>query len=137
MSYISIAKEKLSHTITLLRLTYGLLFIVAGIDKFFDIITRWGQYVNPKLLSYLSTDLKSFIAGVGIWEILLGFLILICCTRLGAYLAVLWLIAIAVNLVTMGHFYDIAVRDVVMAIGALVLARLINIKKDINKDTNS
>lgn len=109
---------------SLLKITYGLLFVVAGADKFFDLVTKWHQYVNPVVPPYFVTDKVSFLYGVGIWEIVLGLIILAGFTRIGGYLAALWLLAIIVNLVTMGQYFDIAVRDAVMAVGALVLAWL-------------
>lgn len=104
----------------LLKYTYGILFIVAGLDKFSNIITLWHQYVGPLVIDILPIELNKFMMGVGAFEVLLGALIL-AKPRWGGFIAALWLLAIAANLISMHMFYDIAVRDAVMAVGALVL----------------
>ncbi len=108
----------------ILRITYGLLFIIAGVDKFLEYIVVWSKYVSPVFVDFLPIHLGMFVLGVGIFEIILGILILWIAPRIGAYIAALWLFIIAINLITMGIYYDIAVRDIVMAIGAYVLADL-------------
>jgi hypothetical protein len=64
---------------------------------------------------------------VGVIEIVVGLAILTKATRLGAYVASAWLVCIALELVTTGHFFDIAVRDLELAVAAFVLARLTEI----------
>lgn len=105
----------------LLKWTYGLLFIVAGLDKFFNLVTVWQQYVGPVAIRIVPVELNQFIMGVGAFEVLLGALIL-AKPRWGGFLAAVWLVVIAANLVSMQAFYDIAVRDAVMAVGALALS---------------
>lgn len=107
-----------------LKLAYGLLFVVAGADKFLNLVTYWPKYFAPFFLqmSPLTTDQVAMVAGVA--EILLGLTILFFATRLGGYIASAWLLFIAANLVIIGGYLDIAVRDIIMAIGALVLAWL-------------
>ena len=61
---------------------------------------------------------------IGGIEMLVGLVILAGYTRLGGYVAAIWLVGIAANLVTTGHYFDVAVRDVIMAIAAFTLARL-------------
>ncbi len=106
-----------------LKYTYGLVCIAAGADKFFHFITQWQQYISPLVAAYLP-NIHYFLYAVGIVEIIIGLLILSSHTKLGAYLASAWLLLIAANLVSMGHFYDIAVRDVALAVGAFALAQL-------------
>lgn len=113
-----------------LKLTYGLLFIVAGADKFLNIITDWEKYLSPYVLEYVPFAPMHIIYLMGIIEILLGILILTR-TYIGAYSAAGLLVFISLNLVSM-HYFDIAVRDTVMAIGALVLAQLTLIKDEIS-----
>jgi uncharacterized membrane protein YphA (DoxX/SURF4 family) len=112
-----------------LKFTYGLLFIVAGADKFLNLVTHWAHYVSPFVERLLPMPVQTFLYGVGIFEIIVGILILNHFTKIGAYIAMAWLLIIAVNLVTMGRFFDIAVRDVVMAVGAFVLAQLTECKE--------
>lgn len=110
----------------LLKVTYGLLFIAAGVDKFFNVITVWSKYISPMVFVYVPVEQNMLITAVGICEIVIGLAILTKLTRLGAYLAALWLLVIAANLLSMGLgiFVDVAVRDIVMAMGALALAKL-------------
>jgi len=107
----------------LLRWTYGLVFIVAGLDKFFNLVTVWQQYVSPFAIRIAPVKLNQLMMGIGAFEVLLGALIL-AKPRWGGFIAAAWLLLIAANLVSMQAFYDVAVRDVVMAVGALVLALL-------------
>lgn len=105
----------------LLKWTYGLVFIVAGLDKFFNLVTVWQQYVGPIAIRVVPVELNKIIMGIGAFEVLLGALIL-AKPRWGGFIACAWLLVIAANLVSMQTFYDIAVRDAVMAVGALALA---------------
>ena len=103
---------------TLLQWTYGLLFIVAGADKFLNLITQWAMYAGPYVLKL--ADAMTIMKVAGVIEIIVGLLIL-WKPRIGALIATIWLLLVAMNLITMGMYYDIAVRDIVIAIGALAL----------------
>lgn len=116
--------SKVMHAWWLLKIVYGGLFIVAGADKFFNMITPWSKYVSPMVLQHVTIDPTMLMQGVGVFEVLLGVLILTCATRLGAHLAALWLLIVSANLLTMGYPYDVAVRDIVLAVGACVLGCL-------------
>ena len=111
-----------------LRLVYGLVPIVAGIDKFTHLLTDWTQYVSPLVRGMLPFSAGTFMHVVGVIEIVAGLLVLSRMTRVGAYVVAAWLCGIAVALVTSGHFFDIAARDVAMAVGAFTLARLTEIR---------
>jgi len=109
-----------------LRLLYGLVPIIAGADKFFDLIVSWPKYVSPLAADVVGTvglTPTTFMYVVGVIEIVAGLLVLSRYTRFGAYLVSAWLIGIATNLV-LGGWYDIAVRDVGLAVGAFALASL-------------
>jgi uncharacterized membrane protein YphA (DoxX/SURF4 family) len=108
----------------LLRLTYGLVPIIAGLDKFLNLLTDWTGYLNPLALRVVPIEPHTFMHIVGVIEIIAGVIVLSRWTRFGAYLVSAWLVCIALNLLSMGRFFDIAVRDVVMAIGAFCLAKL-------------
>ena len=108
----------------LLKLTYGILPIVAGLDKFFNFLVPWEKYFNPKFLALLPVGVTHAVYAVGIIEIVAGLLVLSRFTRIGAYVVTLWLLLIAANLVSLGMYYDVAVRDVVLAVGAWALAML-------------
>jgi hypothetical protein len=106
-----------------LWLTYGLVPLLAGLDKFTNLLTDWSQYLSPLVAGLLPFSAETFMVTVGVIEIVVGLMVLTRWTRLGAWIAAAWLVAIAVNLATMGLF-DIAVRDLAMAVGAYALARL-------------
>ena len=107
-----------------LKFGLGLATFLAGLDKFFNVLAAWPGYLSPLLASHLPISASTFMEVVGLIEMAAGLAILTRWTELGAYVAMVWLVLIAVNLVTTGHFFDVAVRDVVMAIAAYALARL-------------
>ena len=107
-----------------LRIGLGLGPFLAGLDKFFNILTDWGMYLSPRIEHLLPVSGPVFMRVVGVVEMIVGLAILTLWTRIGAYVAAAWLLAIAGNLLTSGNFYDLAVRDVEIAIGAYALARL-------------
>lgn len=108
---------------TLLKLTYGLVPIVAGADKFTNLLTDWSHYLHPAVKSMLPFSDHTFMMIVGVIEIIAGILVLVS-TQKGAYLVSIWLVLIALNLIASGNYLDVAVRDLVMAIGAFSLAKL-------------
>jgi uncharacterized membrane protein YphA (DoxX/SURF4 family) len=107
-----------------LRAVFGVIPIVAGADKFFNLLTHWEQYLSPIATRVLPFGAGTFMRMVGVVEIVVGVLILTKWTRLGAYLASAWLVLIALNLLTTGHYLDVAARDLGLAVGAFALARL-------------
>jgi uncharacterized membrane protein len=107
-----------------LKLGLGVGPLLAGLDKFFNILTNWQMYLNPTVERLLPMSGTTFMHIVGVIEMIVGLAILTRWTRLGSYVAMAWLVAIALNLVTTGMFFDLAVRDVEIAIGAFTLARL-------------
>lgn len=131
MNGSSFTHQKTYNTWLLLKITYGLLFLVAGVDKFFDLIVHWGKYVSPLVLDGLNINSTNLLIIVSIIEIILGLLVLTKWTRLGAYGIALWFLIIIVNLLTMMQYFDIAARDAVLAIGAVTLAKLTEIKDEI------
>src|SRR5947207_6624020 len=107
-----------------LKLVFGLVPIVAGLDKFTDLLVQWDKYLAPPIAHLLPMTPRFFMHLVGIIEIVAGVGVLLTpWTRLFAWIVALWLLGIALNLV-IGGYYDIAVRDIVMAISAFCLARL-------------
>ena len=112
-----------------LRLGIGLTATLAGLDKFFNLLTNWIQYVSPLAVQMLPFSTTTFMGIVGIVELAVGIAVLTAWTRLGAYVASAWLILVAINLALAGYF-DVAVRDVVMSIGAFTLARLTEVRHE-------
>lgn len=105
-----------------LWLTYGVVPIVAGLDKFTNLLTDWTQYIAPFVADLLPFSAGTFMAIVGVIEIVAGVLVFVK-PRPGGLLVAAWLVAIALNLLLAGY-YDVAVRDLVMAVGAWSLAQL-------------
>ena len=122
---IESSEHQVVHSVqTTLRIIYGLVPIVAGLDKFTNFLANWTAYLNPLVLRIVPMTDVAFMHLVGVIEIVAGALVLTK-PRLGAYVVMAWLIAIALQLIVWGHFLYIAVRDLVMALGgALTLARL-------------
>src|ERR1043165_769323 len=107
----------------ILKITYGVVPIVAGLDKFTNLLTDWSAYLAPAIKSALPFDVMVFMKIVGVIEIIAGILVF-AKTVAGAYIVMIWLIAIALQLLIGGHYFDVAVRDLVMAVGAYTLAQL-------------
>lgn len=107
----------------ILKYTFGLVPIVAGLDKFANILTNWSQYISDGFAAMLPFEPTTFMMIVGVIEIVAGFLVLTR-TKLGAYVVSGWLVAIALTLILSWSYVDVAVRDLVMAIAAFSLAKL-------------
>ena len=114
---------------SLLKWTYGLVPIVAGADKFMHILTDWDKYLASAIANMLPVSTGSFMSVVGVIEIIAGILVLVK-PKIGSLVVALWLIGIAFNLLLTGQYFDVAVRDVVMAIGAFSLYMLSEKQKD-------
>jgi len=106
-----------------LKYTFGLVPIVAGLDKFTNILTDWSLYVSDGFAGMLPFEASTFMMIVGVIEIVAGVLVLVK-TKIGAYVVAAWLTAIALTLLFSWSYVDVAVRDLVMAIAALSLAKL-------------
>lgn len=109
-----------------LRIGIGLMATLAGLDKFFNILADWGSYVSPLAAQILPVSTDVLMPIVGVVEIGVGVCILAVAPRIGAYVASVWLLLVAGNLV-IGGYFDVAVRDVVLAIAAFALARLLEV----------
>lgn len=109
-----------------LKLTFGIVPIVAGLDKFTNLLTNWVKYLENNE-SMIPFDPLVFMKVVGIIEIIAGLIVLVR-PLIGAYIVMVWLICIALQLLVGGHYFDVAVRDLVMAIGAFTLAQLTKLK---------
>ena len=106
-----------------LRFTFGIVPIVAGLDKFTDLLTNWDMYLHPGIASMLPFSVHLFMQIVGVIEVVAGIIVL-AKPAAGGYIVMAWLICIALTLLASGKYLDVAVRDLVMAIGALSMARL-------------
>ena len=114
---------KLDSARVALKIGLGLAAFLAGADKFFGFLADWPRYLSPAIAAILPVTPATFLAVAGVIEMVVGIAILGRWTRVGSWVASAWLLAIAANLVLAG-FFDVAVRDVEMAIAAYALARL-------------
>ena len=121
--------QRLNSSWWALRIGLGVAPFLAGLDKFFNLLTNWRVYLNPLALRVVPLAPETFLHAIGVVEMIVGLAILTRWTRFGAYLASLWLVCIALNLVAMGAFFDIAVRDVLLALAAFTLARLTEVRQ--------
>lgn len=122
--------SRLGQSWWVLRVGLGVGPFLAGLDKYFNLLTNWPAYISPLALKVLPFSGQTFMHIVGVIEMVVGLAVLTKWTRLGAYVASAWLLLIALNLVSTGMFFDIAVRDIEMALAALVLARMTEVRSD-------
>lgn len=118
--------QKVSSVYTILKLTYGLVPIVAGLDKFTNILTNWEQYLSPAIVHILPFTPHTFMMIVGVIEIAAG-LIVLTKPAVGGYIVMAWLALIGLSLLTTAQYLDVAVRDLVMAIGAFSFVQIAKI----------
>ena len=107
-----------------LRIGLGLAAFLAGLDKFVGLLADWPAYLAPTVAAVLPVSPDAFMHLAGLVEMAVGVAILTRWPREGALVAMAWLVLVAGNLVLGGRFFDVAVRDVEMAIAAFALARL-------------
>jgi len=107
----------------LLRTVFTVAPIVFGIDKFTQILSSWDFYLAPWINDLVPGSAHDAMMMVGVVEIVAGILVALR-PRIGAYVVALWLAGIIVNLVTLGDYYDVALRDFGLLVGALALGRL-------------
>jgi uncharacterized membrane protein YphA (DoxX/SURF4 family) len=122
--------NRLNTTWWALRVLFGFVPIAAGLDKFFNLLTNWETYLNPLATKVIPVSPATFMHMVGIIEIIAGIVVLSHFTKIGAYVVTAWLIAIALNLLTMGKFLDVAVRDLGLAVAAFSLAQLTAVREE-------
>jgi len=97
--------------------------LIAGLDKFFHVLVNWDQYLAPWIANISPIPAHSLMMLVGAIEIIAG-LIVAFKPKVGAWIVFAWLWAIIIDLLTFSGYYDIALRDFGLSLGALALARL-------------
>ena len=107
----------------LLRTVFTVAPILFGLDKFAQVLTDWDQYLAPWINDLVPGDAHDAMLAVGVVEVVAGILVAIA-PRIGGYVVALWLAGIIVDLLTLGDFYDVALRDFGLSVAALALARL-------------
>jgi uncharacterized membrane protein YphA (DoxX/SURF4 family) len=107
----------------LLRTVFTVAPILFGLDKFTNILTDWTKYLAPVATSVVPVTPQTFMYIVGVVEIIAGILVAVR-PRFGSLLVAVWLLGIIVNLLVLGGYYDVALRDFGLLVGALALNRL-------------
>ena len=102
---------------------FTLLPVLAGLDKFFHLLVDWDAYLAPVVTQLLPVSGHTFMLAVGVIEIVAGILVFLR-PQIGAYVVALWLWGIIANLLLIPGYFDIALRDFGLSLGALALARL-------------
>src|SRR5579872_5400319 len=109
------------QSFAILRIGFTVLPVLAGLDKFFHVLVNWNQYLAPSVTHVVPAS--TFMMVVGVIEIVAG-LNVACWPYIGAYIVALWLWGIIANLLLIPGYYDIALRDFGLSLGAVALARL-------------
>jgi uncharacterized membrane protein YphA (DoxX/SURF4 family) len=123
--------QRLNTTFWVLRIGLGLGAFLAGLDKFFNVLANWSMYLSPLATRIVPISTATLMRVFGVVEMIVGLAILAGLTRIGAYVMAVWLVAIAVNLVTTGTYFDVAVRDIEISLGAFALARLCEVRESV------
>jgi len=107
----------------ILHLAFVVAPVVAGIDKFFHFLVNWDAYLLPSVPQVLHMSADRIMRGVGLIEILAGLVVAVA-PRIGGWIVGLWLLGIVMNLLMLGNYYDVALRDFGLALASFALARL-------------
>ena len=107
----------------LLRTLFTVAPILFGLDKFFNVLVDWTIYLAPLATQIVPVDPQTFMYAVGVVEIVAGILVALR-PRIGSLVVALWLAGIIVNLLVLGDYFDVALRDFGLLVGALALNRL-------------
>ncbi|MBL7988122.1 MAG: hypothetical protein JNJ94_08670 [Chlorobi bacterium] len=115
--------QPVKQAFNLLKYTFVVVPIVAGADKFTNLLTNWAQYINPSFAGMLPFSGNAFMMIVGVIEIVAGIIVLKK-TEIGGYIVAAWLTVVALTLLLGFNYVDVAVRDLVMAIAAFSMAKI-------------
>jgi hypothetical protein len=107
----------------ILRLGFIVAPIVAGLDKFFHVLVNWDQYLPPFVDAMVGGHGHELMLAAGAIEIVAGIGVALK-PKVFAYVVAAWLLLIVVNLLMIPGYFDVALRDFGLALGALALARL-------------
>jgi uncharacterized membrane protein YphA (DoxX/SURF4 family) len=111
---------------TIMRIAFTVAPILFGLDKFFNVMVDWEQYLAPWINDIIPGSASTAMHLVGVVEIVAGILVFVK-PRYGAYVVAAWLAGIILNLLTYSDYYDIALRDFGLLLGALTLGRLASV----------
>ena len=121
--------RRLNTTWWALRIGLGVGPIITGIDKYFNKLADWGMYLSPVATRIVPINATTLMHVIGVVEIIAGLVVLSRWTKIGGYVVMFWLFGIAINLLSTGMFYDLAMRDVEIAIGAFALSQLTAVRE--------
>jgi hypothetical protein len=116
-------QEGSQQAYSILHVGFAVLPIAAGLDKFLHLLVNWDQYLAPTLARLLPVDGHTFMLMVGVIEIVAGLLVWFK-PRIGAYVVAAWLWGIIIDLLLVPGYFDVALRDFGLSLGALALGRL-------------
>jgi hypothetical protein len=116
-------RDPVRQAFWLLRIGFTVAPIVFGLDKFAHVLVNWDKYLAPEFTDLFNVQAHTLMYAVGVIEIVAGLVVAVR-PRFGGYLVAAWLAGIIVNLLLLGDYYDIALRDFGLLLGALTLARL-------------
>ena len=119
----ALAGDPVAQGFWLLRIGFTIAPILAGLDKFFELMVNWEIYLASWVDDLMPGGASDLMAFVGATEIAAGVLVALR-PRWGGYVVAAWLAGIIVNLLSLGDFYDVALRDLGLLLAALTLARL-------------
>jgi hypothetical protein len=119
----AVALEPSRQAFLLLRTVFTVAPILFGLDKFANLLTDWTTYLAPVATSVIPVSAQTFMYAVGVIEVLAGILVAVR-PRIGSLVVAAWLVGIIVNLLILGNFYDVALRDFGLFVGAVALNRL-------------
>jgi hypothetical protein len=120
---MAVVPDKARQAFRILHVGFVVAPILAGLDKFFEVLVDWDRYLAPAVTDVLPVSGHSLMLAVGVIEIAAGVLVAFR-PRIGGYVVAAWLWAIIINLLVAGDHFDIALRDFGLSLGALALARL-------------
>jgi hypothetical protein len=121
-----VAEEKTDYAhqaYMILKFGFTVAPIIAGLDKFSNLLVDWTQYLTPLVPRWTGIDPARFMMAIGVIEIIAGILVAVK-PKLGALIVTAWLWGIIVNLLLVPGYFDVALRDLGLSFGALALARL-------------
>jgi uncharacterized membrane protein len=116
-------KEPIAQAYEILHWGFTVAPILAGADKFFHLLCDWDKYLAPQVANMLPFSGHTFMLIVGVIEIAAGIGVMLA-PRIFAYVVSAWLVGIILNLLIAGAYFDVALRDLGLALGALALGRL-------------
>jgi uncharacterized membrane protein YphA (DoxX/SURF4 family) len=117
------SKDQGFQAFRILQIAFVIAPVVAGFDKFFNILTDWSNYIAPFFQGIMNGNDQGFMMAVGVIEIIAGIGVLLK-PKIFAYIISIWLFCIIINLLMTGQYFDIALRDTGLLLSSLALGKL-------------